>query len=183
MAYHNWRQCVCTSKLFVVMTLMTSPTTQWHQQGEGSHHQEASQGHVQMHREGGGCTSKQVLSPSSHPLTLRHLFQKLGILLVRGNAAMLPYIFCNICICIHTMFHFRNDSQSHSSSCRRCGIIEIGPGGLRAPCVLACAMRSLAIVITIVQSFSLSFSLSLSLFFFPSVFCFWPTSGNLPCAK
>ena len=32
---------------------------------------------------------------------------------------------------------------------------------LRAPCVLACAMRSLAIVFTIVQSFSLSF-----LFFF-----------------
>ena len=38
-----------------------------------------------------------------------------------------------------------------------------GPGGLRAPCVLACAMRSLAIVITIVQSFSLSFFLSLHL--------------------
>ena len=31
-----------------------------------------------------------------------------------------------------------------------------GPGGLRAPCVLVCAMRSLAIVITIVQSLSLS---------------------------
>ena len=45
-----------------------------------------------------------------------------------------------------------------------------GPGGLRAPCVLACAMRSLAIVITIVQSFSP--------LFFLSVFCFWPTSGN-----
>ena len=30
---------------------------------------------------------------------------------------------------------------------------KIGPGGLLAPCVLACAMRSLAIVITIVQSF------------------------------
>ena len=45
----------------------------------------------------------------------------------------------------------------------------IGPGGLRAPCVLACAMRSLAIVITIVQSFSLFFSL-----FFSSLsgFCF-----------
>ena len=28
----------------------------------------------------------------------------------------------------------------------------IGPGGLNAPCVLACAMRSLAIVITIIQS-------------------------------
>ena len=36
---------------------------------------------------------------------------------------------------------------------------SFGPGGLRAPCVLACAMRSLAIVITIVQSFLfLSFS-------------------------
>ena len=35
---------------------------------------------------------------------------------------------------------------------------NIGPGGLRAPCVLACAMRSLAIVITIVQSLFLSFS-------------------------
>ena len=31
--------------------------------------------------------------------------------------------------------------------------IYVGPGGLRARCVLACAMRSLAIVITIVQSF------------------------------
>ena len=50
---------------------------------------------------------------------------------------------------------------------------------MRAPCVRhACAMRSLAIVITIVQSFFLSSS-----FFFPSVFCFWPTLGNLPCAK
>ena len=35
-----------------------------------------------------------------------------------------------------------------------------GPGGLRAPCVLACAMRSLAIVFTFVQSFFLSFFLS-----------------------
>ena len=34
---------------------------------------------------------------------------------------------------------------------------SFGPGGLRAPCVLACAMRSLAIVITIVQSFSILF--------------------------
>ena len=41
-------------------------------------------------------------------------------------------------------------------------IIFIGPGDLRAPCVLACAMRSLAIVITNFRSF---------LFFF-SVFCF-----------
>ena len=32
----------------------------------------------------------------------------------------------------------------------------IGPGGLRAPCVLACAMHSLAIIFTVVQSFSLS---------------------------
>ena len=35
-------------------------------------------------------------------------------------------------------------------------MLIIGPGGMRAPCVLACAMRSLAIVITIVQSFSFS---------------------------
>ena len=40
-----------------------------------------------------------------------------------------------------------------------------GPGGLRVPCVLGCAMRSLAIVITIVQSSSSSSS-------FSSVFCF-----------
>ena len=46
---------------------------------------------------------------------------------------------------------------------------EIGPGGLSAPCVLACAMRSLAIVITIVQSFSLSF--------YP-FFAFDPLRGN-----
>ena len=45
-----------------------------------------------------------------------------------------------------------------------------GPGGLRAPCVLACAMRSLAIVFTIVQSFFLSLSLSF----------FWPR--RLECA-
>ena len=44
-----------------------------------------------------------------------------------------------------------------------------GPGGLRAPCVLACAMRSLAIVITIVQSLS-------PLFFSPS-FAFDPLRG------
>ena len=47
----------------------------------------------------------------------------------------------------------------------------IGPGGLRAPCVLACAMRSLAIVITIVQS------LSPLLLFSPS-FAFDPLRGN-----
>ena len=42
-------------------------------------------------------------------------------------------------------------------------ISHFGPGGLRAPCV-----RS---------------SFSLFSFFFFSVFCFWPTSGNLPCVK
>ena len=40
---------------------------------------------------------------------------------------------------------------------------------------LACAMRSLAIVITIVQSFFLSF--------LSSVFCFLPTLGNFLCTK
>ena len=43
--------------------------------------------------------------------------------------------------------------------CQKVSILHFGPGGLRAPCVLACAMRSLAIVFTIVQSFSLSFFL------------------------
>ena len=43
---------------------------------------------------------------------------------------------------------------------------------LRAPCVAWPLLLS---------SFSLSFSLFLSSFF--SVFCFWPTSGNHPCAK
>ena len=43
----------------------------------------------------------------------------------------------------------------------------IGPDGLRAPCALACGMRSLAIVITIVQSFSLS----------PPSFAFYPLRG------
>ena len=52
-------------------------------------------------------------------------------------------------------------------------IIIIGPGGLRAPCVLACAMRSLAIVITIVQSFFFS----LFLFFFSPSFAFDPLRG------
>ena len=46
--------------------------------------------------------------------------------------------------------------------------VGIGPGGLRSPCVLACAMRSLAIVITIVQSLFLSLS----------VFGFDPLRGN-----
>ena len=49
----------------------------------------------------------------------------------------------------------------------------IGPGGLRPPCVLACPMRSLAIVTTIVLSFSLSSSSSFS----PS-FAFDPLRGN-----
>ena len=44
--------------------------------------------------------------------------------------------------------------------------IFFGPGGLRAPSVLACAMRSLAIVITIVQSFLFFFSLRLLLLSF-----------------
>ena len=42
-------------------------------------------------------------------------------------------------------------------------ISQIGPGGMRAPCVLACDMRSLAIVITNFSSFSLSFYLRLLL--------------------
>ena len=37
----------------------------------------------------------------------------------------------------------------------------VGPGGLRAPCVLPCAMRSLAIVITNFRSFSLFYLLFL----------------------
>ena len=56
-----------------------------------------------------------------------------------------------------------------------CFWIHFGPGGLRAPCVLACAMRSLAIVFTIVQSFFLS--LSLSLFLFPPSSAFDPLRG------
>ena len=32
-------------------------------------------------------------------------------------------------------------------------LFHFGPGGLRVPCVVACAIRSLAIVITIVQFF------------------------------
>ena len=43
-------------------------------------------------------------------------------------------------------------------------LVILAQAAMRAPCVIACAMRSLAIVITIVQSFSLSF--------FFSVFCF-----------
>merc|ERR1739838_786783 len=53
-------------------------------------------------------------------------------------------------------------AQPHASQVQCAGVetsitsdTNIGPGGLRAPCVLACAMRSLAIVFTIVQSFSL----------------------------
>ena len=48
--------------------------------------------------------------------------------------------------------------------------LSFGPGGLRAPCVLACAMRSFAIVITIVQSFS-------PLIFFSPSFAFDPLRG------
>ena len=33
------------------------------------------------------------------------------------------------------------------------GVLYFGPGGLRAPCVLACAMHSLAIVFTYFRSF------------------------------
>ena len=50
-------------------------------------------------------------------------------------------------------------------------LIIFGPGGLPAPCVLACAMRSLAIVITNFRSLFLSFSL-----FSPS-FAFDPLRG------
>ena len=46
------------------------------------------------------------------------------------------------------------------------------------PRQLACAMRSLATIITIVQS-----SFLFSLFFSLSVFCFSPTSEKLPCVK
>ena len=70
---------------------------------------------------------------------------------------------------------------------------------------LACAMRSLAIVITIIQSFLFSLLAqaacvrhvclrvpciawplllpSFSLFLILSVFCIWPTSVKLPCAQ
>ena len=50
-------------------------------------------------------------------------------------------------------------------------IVSFGPGGLFAPCMLACAMHSLAIVITLVQSLFFSF--------FSSVFCLSTTSGKL----
>ena len=51
------------------------------------------------------------------------------------------------------------NTKYNNHSIQRFFFAYFGPGGLRAPCVLVCAMRSLAIVITIVQSFSLSFSL------------------------
>ena len=73
-----------------------------------------------------------------------------------------------------------------------------GPGGLRAPCVFACAIRSLAIVITIVQSLLAQAAcvrhtclrapcvawplllplFSLSLFLFPPSSAFDPLRGN-----
>ena len=53
----------------------------------------------------------------------------------------------------HIFYELRKKSISH----------WVGPSGLRAPCVLACAMRNLAIVITIVQSFSLFLFLRLLL--------------------
>ena len=51
---------------------------------------------------------------------------------------------------------------------------SFGPGGLRAPCVLACAMRSLAIVFPIVQSLLFFFFF----FFFPPFFVFYPLWGS-----
>merc|ERR1711892_359472 len=56
-------------------------------------------------------------------------------------------------------FRDPNGGKDHVSENE--AIFGLGPGDLRAPCVLVCAMRSLAIVFTIVQSFSLS------LLFFP----------------
>ena len=51
------------------------------------------------------------------------------------------------------------DNDVSSTKNPTTGFTLIGPGGLRAPCVLACAMRSLAIVITIIRSsFCLLFS-------------------------
>ena len=78
----------------------------------------------------------------------------------------------------------------------------VGPGGLRAPCVLACAMRSLAIIITYFRSLFLvqaclraphvvadeaKLAIVFTYFFSSpssfSAFYFSPTSGNLPCVK
>ena len=56
----------------------------------------------------------------------------------------------------------------------------LAQAALRAPHEVAFGMRSWPLFLSL---FSLSLFLSLSLSLFFSVFCFWPTSGNLPCAK
>ena len=65
-------------------------------------------------------------------------------------------------------------SLSNTKSTRKVfSSIYFGPGGLRAPCVLACAMRSLAIVITNFRSLFLLFFF----FFFSPSFAFDPLRG------
>ena len=54
-------------------------------------------------------------------------------------------------LCILCLVHKYCQLFIHNNNLQKA---YFGPGGLRAPCVLACAMRSLAIVITIVQTFS-----------------------------
>jgi len=94
---------------------------------------------------------------------------------VAGNCLLLPsfglssssssFFFLRLLV----LTHFRETSVCenffpplfwHNYKIYAKNIYFVGPGGLRAPCMLACAMRSLAIVFTIVQSLLFFFSSS-----------------------
>ena len=85
---------------------------------------------------------------------LYDLSKAVGLQDINSNKKKILKIFSNMWVCVYI---------------KKCFFLTIfGPGGLHAPCVRhACAMRSLAIVITIVQSFSLS----------PPSFAFDPLRG------
>ena len=103
--------------------------------------------------------------PTSSPWSILILFRvggggvgvggKLTIRLTQFNCycscllelSLAIYFFCRIYV---TPIDVRGQLQLYKNQ----WLFTFGPGGLRAPCVLACAMRSLAIVITIDRSSS-----------------------------
>ena len=113
------------------------------------------------------AVTRMYLEPffSMYELTALMNFHSLYTNIVLTLQHLLEY-FASFVITLCVVFKIMNRFQGHFPP-------YFGPGGLRAPCVLACAMRSLAIVITIVQSFLFSLFLS----FFSPFFAFDPLRG------
>ena len=89
---------------------------------------------------------------------LHHLKININVLIVKSHLLPSPTLSC-----------WQDFCPVYMSVIIWSSVTCFGPGGLRAPCVLACAMRRLAIVITIIQSFS-----PLSFFLFSPSFAFDP---------